>query len=365
MPAPTFARCSRAAFAAGTFLALAVAAPQAANAVSAAPHPSLNGCEGVAPIVCSFPDLAPGGYDVRVVLGDDAHAADTAVYVEARRLMLDKVDTAPGEIESYRFTVDVRDPEGQQNKPKGTGAPGLTLVFSGDEPAVERISVTPASEDTQKIALLGDSTVTDWEEGPTTGWGQRLPTHFNRGVAVVNHSGSGESTVSMLAKSQMFDALLPQIGPGDLALIQLAHNDKTTTAEQYRVNLTEMIDRVEERGATAVLVTPIARHRFNPDGTLTDLGLIVTAEADLPSEIRAVAAQRHVPLIDLTKRTQELLEAGGDAPTADLYMIPFTGDRTHTSDKGATVFAGLVADELRGLGLVEEADWRTLTPYRS
>ena len=92
-------------------------------------------------------------------------------------------------------------------------------------------------------------------------------------------------------------------GRGDVALIQLAHNDKTTTAEQYRANLTELVERVRARGATPVMVTPIVRLRFT-NGVINPVGLIVTDLADLPAEMRAVAALLDVPLIDLTERSR-------------------------------------------------------------
>lgn len=344
-----------------------------ASGLALAPHPAqahdraashdlsgsalLSHCEGDSPIVCTFPGLDVGDYDVTVVLGDGDEATDTEVFAESRRLMLESVVADAGEFERRSFTVNVRDPEGQQNQPVGTGDPGLTLTFSGTTPGIERITITPASRRTQLIALVGDSTVTDQETWPYTGWGQRLPAYFDRGVSVVNHSGSGESTVSQLEKPEMFDALETRLRRGDVVLIQLAHNDKTTTAEQYRANLGEMIDRVRARGATPVLVTPIVRHRFE-NGQLTPTGLIVTDLADLPAEMRRVADEKEVPLIDLTARSEELVESLGPVDSEPIYLVRINGDRTHTSEYGASVYAGVVAEELRGLGLVDERGWR-------
>src|SRR5699024_7003340 len=140
----------------------------------------------------------------------------------------------------------VREQEGQQNDHgEDRGTPGLTLTFTGAAPAVAGIGLAPApSENTPQLFLFGDSTVTDQENGPYTGWGQSLPTHFQHGLSVVNHSGSGESTTSFLADERMWAAAAEQLRPDDVVLIQLAHNDKTTTAEQYRANLTELVDGV-------------------------------------------------------------------------------------------------------------------------
>ncbi|WP_084467911.1 rhamnogalacturonan acetylesterase [Promicromonospora sukumoe] len=344
---------------AGTTTGVGALPRDTAGGPRGAPRPDpalLEHCAGTDPVVCTYPDLAPGHYDVTVRLGDRRAAAGTEVQAEARRLMADEVETSAGELVRRTFTVNVRDPESQQNQPPGEGTPGLTLTFAGAAPAVAGIGIRRAPERTPRIALLGDSTVTDQGSAPYTGWGQRLPAHLRHGVSVVNHSGSGESTVSVLAEPEMFDALVPQLRSGDVALVQLAHNDKTTTAAQYRANLTEIVERVRATGATPVLVTPIVRHRFDGD-RLNPTGLIVTAEADLPAEMRGVAAGLDVPLIDLTAMSQHLVEGLGPVDSEPIYLNRVNGDRTHTSEYGATVYAGLVADALRSLRLVPERVW--------
>jgi lysophospholipase L1-like esterase len=317
----------------------------------------LEACVGENPVVCTFEDLGPGNYDVSVEVGSEASTASTEVYVESRRHVVSTIDTAVGERQRRSFTVNVRDPEGQQNQPTGTGTPGLTLTFTGSAPAVMGIGIAPALARTRQVVLIGDSTVTDQEAAPYAGWGQRLPAHLALGAAVVNHSGSGESTVSVLARPEMFDAVEPQLAAGDVALIQLAHNDKTTTAEQYRANLTELVERVRARGATPVIVTPIVRLRFT-NGVINPVGLIVTDLADLPAEMRAVAALLDVPLIDLTERSRALVESLGPVASEPLYLIRVNGDRTHTSEYGAGVYADIVAEELQGLGLIPPHLWR-------
>ncbi|MFE7407558.1 rhamnogalacturonan acetylesterase [Isoptericola sp. NPDC057559] len=359
-------RATTAALCAATTLAVGAAAPATASAPAAtgrpglaAPRPDpalLEACTGAGPVVCTYPDLPPGHYDVTVLLGDRHAAARTEVLAEARRLMVDAVDTDEGEVVRRTFTVNVRDPESQQNLPPGDGTPGLTLTFGGDAPRVAGIGIRAADERTPRLALLGDSTVTDQGAAPYTGWGQRLPARFRLGVSVVNHSGSGESTVSALAEPEMLDALVPQLRPGDVLLVQLAHNDKTTTAAQYRANLAEIVGRARATGATPVLVTPIVRLRFDGD-RLDPTGLLVTGETDLPAEMRGVAADLGVDLVDLTARSKELVESLGPTDAQPLYLVRENGDRTHTSEHGASVYAGIVADELHRLGLVPERSW--------
>jgi len=293
-------------------------------------------------------DVPPGDYDVKVVLGNKQEPAE--VLAEARRLM---VSNSSDHV--LRFTVNVRDPEGQQNGFGGPGTPGLQLSV----PGAERITVTPASRRTQRLFLAGDSTVTDQETAPYTGWGQRLPRHFRQGLSVVNHSGSGESSGSFLEKPELWSAMRPQLRPGDVVLVQFGHNDKQTTAEQFRANLTEIVSGIRSTGATPVLVTPIVRRWFT--GTkLNSTGLIVNGlGVDLPAEMRSVAASECTQLIDLTARTQAVVEGLGPEEAKALYLTREKRDDTHTSEYGATVFSDLVATDLRGFGLVNNRYWRS------
>ncbi|MDG4862043.1 rhamnogalacturonan acetylesterase, partial [Streptomyces sp. T-3] len=249
------------------------------------------------------------------------------------------------------FTVDVRTPEGEPTGPAGT--PGLGLTFAGSAPALASIRVTPAPR-TRQLLLVGDSTVCDQPGEPYTGWGQRLPQYLGRGTAVANYADSGESTVSVLANPLLFEAVERRIRPGDLVLVQLAHNDKQTDGPAYRANLTTMVERVRARGGRPVLVTPIVRRWFNADGTLdNDTALLVNGlGVNHPAVIREVAAAQDVPLIDLTARTKELVESLGVEASKALYLTAEKRDNTHTSQQGATAYAALVRDELREQGLV-------------
>lgn len=316
----------------------------------------LDACDGQSPIVCTW-DLPAGDYDVTVQLGSAEAAASTAVFAESRRFLVDTVNTDAGRIVERRFTVNVRTPESQQTGADGDGTPGLTLSFTGSDPAVAGIGIAPADEHDARLVLVGDSTVTDWGTASPTGWGQHLPRYFQQGLAVVNHSGSGVSTSSFLARTDLWQTLRDRLRRNDTVLIQLAHNDKSATAEEYRANLTTLVEGVRAKGATPVLVTPIVRHRFQ-DGRLTSVGLIVNdLGVDHPAEIRSLAVDLRVPLIDLTARSQHAVEALGPVDSEPIYLIRETGDRTHLSLYGASVYSAIVADELRGLGLLDEQVW--------
>ncbi|MGW0190675.1 rhamnogalacturonan acetylesterase [Streptomyces sp. NPDC003362] len=303
-------------------------------------------CTGTAPVVCHF-DVPPGTYDVSALLGGDT-AGSTSVSAEQRRAVLAEIATAAGERALRSFTVDVRAVEGE---PTGeVGSPGLDLRFEGSAPLLAGLMVTPATH-ARQILLAGDSTVCDQPLEPYTGWGQQLPQMLRHGISVANYADSGESTVSFLSNPLLFDQLEARIHPGDLVLIQLAHNDKTTTADVYRANLTAMTERARARGGQPVFVTPIVRRRFNSDGTLNSVALHVMA-ADLPNEMRSLAKELGVPLVDLTQLSKDLVEGLGIEASKDLYLTNVNGDNTHTSAYGAKTFAGLVLGDLKAQGLV-------------
>ncbi|MFJ2818788.1 rhamnogalacturonan acetylesterase [Streptomyces sp. NPDC087294] len=329
--------------------ALTLGAGLTATPAQAHPGQRALGIENCAADTCHF-DVPPGTYDVRVLLGGSA-ASSTAVSGETRRSLLPETAAPAGERVARSFTVNVRTPEGEPTGPDGT--PGLDLVLGGSAPALADIRVTPARQ-ARQILLVGDSTVCDQPGVPYSGWGQQLPQYLDKGVSVANYADSGESTVSYLGNPQLWGTVRPLIRPGDLVLIQLAHNDKTTDEATYRANLQTLVEGVRHQGGEPVLVTPIVRRWFNADGTLNnDIALLVNGlGVNHPVVIRSVAAELGVPLVDLTAKTKALVESLGVEGSKAVYLYNENKDNTHTSVHGATVYAGLVRDELVALHLM-------------
>ncbi|MDL5204507.1 rhamnogalacturonan acetylesterase [Streptomyces sp. ALI-76-A] len=340
-----------------TFSAALTAAPVQAQGGGQRPL-GLDHCTATA---CHF-DVPPGTYDVRVVLGGDA-ASHTSVSGETRRALLPGTPVPAGERVVRSFTVNVRTPEGEPTGPAGTA--GLDLAFGGPAPALADIRVTPAlphartssrggTPTARQIFLVGDSTVCDQPGDPYAGWGQQLPQYLRKGLSVANYADSGESTVTYLGNPQLWATVQPQFRRGDLVLIQLAHNDKTTDEATYRANLESLVAGAREKGGKPVLVTPIVRRWFNADGTLDNgTALLVNGlGVNHPEVVRSVAAAEGVPLIDLTAKTKAVVESLGVEGSKALYLYNEKRDNTHTSTHGATVYAGLVRDELVALHLL-------------
>lgn len=305
-------------------------------------------CSGTAPIKCHF-DVSPGNYAVTVELGSPTKAANTSMSVEARRQILTAVATSAGQVVRTTVTVNVRNPEGQPTGQGGTGTPGLDIRFGGSAPAIGSLTVTPASSPLVAY-LAADSTVCDQPTAPYTGWGQALPTHVRDGAVIANYADSGESSGSFLSNSALFPRLKPLIKSRDLVFIQFGHNDKDTTEATFRSNLTKLINGVRERGGVPVLVTPPVRRLFN-GSQLTSTALHVNSRGvNLPAVIRSLGGSANVPVIDLTAKSEAMVESLGPSASQRIYLTKAADgvtDNTHFSEYGAARMADLVVQGIR------------------
>jgi lysophospholipase L1-like esterase len=306
-------------------------------------------CTGTAPIKCHYA-VAPGNYDVTVVLGSATKAAVTTVTGEQRRTMLPTATSAAGLYKTYSFSVNVRHPEGA---PSGAvGSDGLDLTFSGSAPQLSSIGVVAAAP--MVMYLAGDSTVCDQLSAPYSGWGQQLPQYIKLGLSVANYGDSGESAGSFYNTASMFPAIKSRVKTNDLVLIQFGHNDKKVTKAAYQASLGAMVDGVKAKGGVPVLVTPPVRRWFT-GATLNSTGMIVNElGVDLPAAMREVAGAKGVKLIDLTAKSKVLVEGLGPVNSGKIYLTKATDgvdDKTHFSAYGANELAKLVVQGMRELNL--------------
>ena len=213
-----------------------------------------------------------------------------------------------------------------------------------------------------RIFVCGDSTAASYnpEETRMVGWGQLLG-DFLPGVTVVNLSMAGRSTKTFLAEGRLEPA--GQADPGDLVLIQFAHNDEnekkperyTAPWTEFTENLRYFIRFAREHGAAPVLLTPICM-RVWKDGKLQP------THGEYPAAMRSVAEEMNVPLIDLYTESFRIVEEMGEEGSKALFMHFAPGedpaypdgsqDNAHTKRAGAERFAAAAAEGLKALGLV-------------
>lgn len=218
-------------------------------------------------------------------------------------------------------------------------------------------AATPSSV---TLHLAGDSTMAEKraEKRPETGWGERLAERFRPDtVRVRNLAMNGRSTRTFIAEGR-WQALLDGVAPGDYVLIQFGHNDQSrdkpdryTPPADYLRNLARFVAETRARSATPILLTPVSRRRFDPQGRLQD------SHGEYPALVRALAAREHVSLIDLERRSQALLQEAGADGSRRLFLQLARGahrnypdgveDNTHFSPLGAARIAGEFAWALR------------------
>jgi lysophospholipase L1-like esterase len=297
--------------------------------------------------------LPEGNYHVKVTFGDAQVATTTTVKAELRRLMLENVTAAPGKFATRSFTVNIRTPQiagGGEVKLKDREKASeirawdekLTLEFNGSRPAVCGLEISRA-ENIPTVFLLGDSTVCDQPQEPYNSWGQMLTRFFKPGLAIANHAESGESLRSSLSARRL-DKVLSLMRPGDYLFIQYGHNDQKEKGEgvgaftTYKTDLKYFVTEARKRGAIAVLVTPVNRRNFDPEGK------IVSSLGDYPEAVRQLAKEEAVPLIDLHAMSRTLYEALGQEKTGALFK---EGDGTHHSNYGSYQLAKCVVEGIR------------------
>ena len=198
-----------------------------------------------------------------------------------------------------------------------------------------------------RLVLVGDSTVTD-----RSGWGRGLKRLLTDAVECTNTAAGGRSSKSFRDEGRWTPALALH---GDYYLIQFGHNDQpgkgpareTDPNTTYAANLARYVDEVRAIGAEPILVTPLTRRNFSPDGR----GRLADTLGPWVEAVKRVAAEKHVPLIDLHARSTELCERLGPAQCAALNPRKADGtpDTTHLDAAGSVVFARLVAEDLRRL----------------
>ena len=176
-----------------------------------------------------------------------------------------------------------------------------------------------------KVICIGDSIMqfNSRLTYPQTGWVQLLDRFFKRSVKIVNFARNGRSTKSFIDEGR-FKSALSVCTKGDFALIQFAHNDEKsadparyTSPEkggEFRKNLSFFIDEFIKAGTLPLLLTPVARRMFNDDGTAKN------SHGDYPQAIIEVAAEKNVPLVDMTKLTMDFLEQNGPEKSRQFYM---------------------------------------------
>lgn len=205
----------------------------------------------------------------------------------------------------------------------------------------------PAAGRKIKIILVGDSTVTD-----RSGWGLGFKEFLDTNKAeCINVSAGGRSSMSFMREGRWTNALALK---GDYYLIQFGHNNepgkpgRSTDMATFVANMKQYADDARAIGAKPVLVTPLTRRQWDK----AHPGKVKSSLAPYAEEVRRIAAEKKVPLVDLHARSIELCESLGPEKCLDFSPIKVVDgtnayDGTHLKSIGRVLFARLVVEELR------------------
>lgn len=255
----------------------------------------------------------------------------------------------------------------------------VTLKSYGSEVVEEEPVITNSYESADfefsgKVFVVGDSTVCNYTDAVMNaqnrcGWGMKLADNYDN-VTVTNLALSGRSSRSFLNDSN-YSTLCNNISKGDYLFIQFGHNDEKTddadrstypgldfstldsegknSSGQYSYEwyiLNKYVKVAQNKGAAAVIVTPITRRSSN--GTAN-----YKSHTEYSNALIQLGKDYNIPVIDMTALTTELYTElynnGGADATAEMHCYTddtqSTIDNTHLSIKGATIIASMIAEQ--------------------
>lgn len=248
---------------------------------------------------------------------------------------------------------------------------------SGNDNTTKRNKPSDLSK-TSTLYIVGDSTVDEFLNADGSvkdstyfyercGWGGHIK-DFTENLTIVNYGASGRSSKDYLNTSY-YSTILSNIKAGDYLMIGFGHNDEKsdddtrftdaskpiTDPTSFKYSLYEnYIKKAEEKGATAILCTPIVR--LAPNGDYSGANGHVTSTGDYRQAIVELGAEKNVKVIDLTTYTKNLyttigfdeaqyfhaMTSGNSATEPNLSTV----DKTHINNYGAKYFDYYIAKEL-------------------
>ncbi|MFF9812968.1 rhamnogalacturonan acetylesterase [Streptomyces sp. NPDC014006] len=226
------------------------------------------------------------------------------------------------------------------------------------------VAAAPSPKASRTLYIAGDSTAAQKyaDAAPETGWGMALPFFLHRELVVADHAMNGRSSRSFIDEGRL-GAILSVIRPGDVLVVQFAHNDEKATDPTrytepwttYRECLRRYVDGARERGARPVLATPVERRRFDAAGDAQP------THGDYPAAMRALAEEERVALLDVQRLSLALWQELGVEETKTYFNWTATEqDNTHFNPPGAIAVARLVARELLRTRVLAPRDTRRL-----
>ncbi len=217
----------------------------------------------------------------------------------------------------------------------------------------------PLIQKGDRIAFLGDS-ITQFGNGKPVGYVNLVMKGLEvAGVPAVKIPAgiSGNKSTQMRARLQR-DVIdkHPKFMTLSCGVNDVWHGAKGVSLENYRENISNILDRCAETGIVVVVMTAT----MIGENPRNDNNKKLAAYNDF---LRAEAAARKLPLADLNARMQELLKAypperKGNKLTSDGVHMAWDGDRMMA--RGVLLALGVSEDKIPEI----EAAWRKMRGFK-
>lgn len=232
------------------------------------------------------------------------------------------------------------------------------------------------------IYLIGDSTMADYannyDEGkdymktryPITGWGQVFQPFmapdsikkilFIKGdKAIVDDRARGGRSTRTFFQEGRWRSVYESLKKDDLVIMQFGHNDaaeqkteRYVDIEGYKEFLRLYISQTLQKGATPIVLTPVARNYPWENGHLENV------HGEYPQAAKDVAAEFGVALIDLNQLSMDAFSKKGKDYVSANYFMNFPAgkyeaypdgqsDNTHFQPEGAKAVCQLIFNALQ------------------
>ena len=216
-----------------------------------------------------------------------------------------------------------------------------------------------AAQSPREVFIVGDSTASEYgpERAPRQGWGMQLQSFLDPAAwQVNNHAQSGRSSRSFIDEGWLAP-VEKSLSRGDVLLIQFGHNDEKAEdptrynepAQAFPQWLLRYVALARAKGATPILITPLARRKFERGSKIDQL---LDTHGAYSIAVRTLATREQIGLIDLDALSTAWLRALGDEASKPFYMhVPAQNltDDTHLQARGATAVACLVVGGWKAL----------------
>ena len=242
-----------------------------------------------------------------------------------------------------------------------------------------------AQEKIVTLYLIGDSTMADYtgdyDQGkdymktryPVAGWGQVFQPFFvkdslesvqnllNADSVIVDDRARGGRSTRTFFQEGRWRAVFEALQPNDAVIMQFGHNDSSeekteryVNVEGYKEFLRLFVMQTRQKGATPIILTPVARNYPWKDGQLQN------AHGDYPQAAKDVALEMAVLFIDLNTLSMDYFSKKGKDFVTDTYFMNLPAgvyeaypdgqkDNTHFQPEGAKLVAQLVFNALKNL----------------